>query len=93
MTKDPVAGVYSICYINAFQTQPNEKKWWMKNHKNLLLKKKGKLVEDPGWPGEYMLDTRTAKKREALAQIVNKWIDVCADKGMCLRREFWKSGI
>lgn len=81
MTVAPVPGVYSICYINAFQTQPNQKAWWTKNHPNLLLRANNKLVEDPDWPGEYILDTRTAQKRAALAKIVGAWIDQCASKG------------
>ncbi|KAI6211606.1 hypothetical protein M3Y96_00452000 [Aphelenchoides besseyi] len=81
MSVAPVAGIYSICYINAFQTQPGAKAWWTKNHPNLLLKSNNKLVEDPDWPGEYILDTRTAKNRAAIAKIVGAWIDECAKKG------------
>ncbi|KAI6207330.1 hypothetical protein M3Y99_01847900 [Aphelenchoides fujianensis] len=77
----PAAGVYSICYINAFQTQPSAKNWWIKNHPTLLLKSGGQYVEDPEWKGEYILDTRTAKNRAAIAAIVGKWIDQCAQKG------------
>jgi hypothetical protein len=84
MSASPAPGIYSICYINAFQTQPNQKAWWTKNHPTLLLRYNNKLVEDPDWPGEYILDTRTAQKREAIAEIVGSWIDQCANKGLSL---------
>lgn len=29
---DPVAGLYDICYVNAFQVQPAEATWWKQNH-------------------------------------------------------------
>jgi hypothetical protein len=79
----PVVGAYNICYVNAFQTQPNEKAYWMAaSRKALLLKNsKGKLLTDPNWPGEYIFDTSTATKRAKLAKIINKWIDGCAAKG------------
>jgi hypothetical protein len=82
MSDSPVSGLYSICYINAFQTQPDAKTWWTTNHNNLLLYNNGQLVEDPGWPGEYMLDTRTDANRQALLAIVGGWIDTCASKGL-----------
>jgi hypothetical protein len=52
------------------------------SHSNLLLKKSnGDLFEDPDWPGEYFLDTSTDAKRQAIATILNGWIDGCASKG------------
>ena len=56
----PAAGRYSICYVNAFQTQPEEASWWRKHHPSLLAHTKaGKRIEDPDWPGEFLLDTST----------------------------------
>ncbi len=77
----PAAGRYTICYVNAFQTQAEDRTWWTAKHDDLLLKKNGKLVEDPDWPGEYMLDTSTAAKRAAIASIEDAWLDSCAGKG------------
>lgn len=78
----PAKGRYSICYVNAFQTQDNEVAWWRKHHLPLLLHTRtGKLVEDPNWPGEFLFDTSTAKKRQALLKIVGRWFDGCATKG------------
>jgi len=80
---DPAfSGGYSICYVNAFQTQPQEADWWKANHPDLLLRKAdGALVEDENWPGEILLDTSTAEKRAKLVQIVGAWIDQCAADG------------
>jgi len=35
----PAAGLYNICYINAFQTQPEDEDFWKGQHSDLLLKK------------------------------------------------------
>jgi hypothetical protein len=80
-TVEPAAGLYSICYVNAFQTQPDEGDFWLTEHPDLLLRVDGQLVEDEGWPGEYLLDFSTPDKRTALAEVVGAWIDGCADAG------------
>lgn len=78
----PVAGVYSICYVNAFQTQPEEAAWWKRRHPDLLLTRAhGGFVEDPGWPGELLLDTSTGPRRAAIAAIVGRWISGCSRAG------------
>jgi Glycoside-hydrolase family GH114 len=78
----PANGIYSICYVNAFQTQPEEASWWRRLHPSLLLRDSaGHPVEDPDWPGEFMLDTSTATKRSALLKVVGSWLDGCAHKG------------
>ena len=74
-------GLYNICYVNAFQTQPQESAWWIANHSDLLLKRNGKLAEDPNWPGEILLDTSTKANRTALLTIVGGWIAGCAADG------------
>jgi len=79
---DPIApGLYNICYVNAFQTQPQETDWWLANHPDLLLRDGDTLVEDPNWPGEIFLDTSSEQKRNALAVIVGDWIEQCARDG------------
>jgi hypothetical protein len=81
-TASPVAGMYSICYVNGFQTQPAEKNVWLNQRKHLLLKdSSGRPVEDPDWPGEYLVDTSTSAKRTELAGIMGTVIDQCATKG------------
>ena len=56
---------YSICYVNAFQTQanepgtdrPDERSNWPRR---LVLKRLG---DDPHWGGEYLIDIATKRKR------------------------------
>jgi hypothetical protein len=77
----PAAGLYTICYVNAFQVQPAEVTWWQRNHDNLLLRDAdGEYVVDGDWD-EILLDISTAAKRTAIADIVNGWIDGCAADG------------
>ena len=73
---NPLEGAYTMCYVNAYQTQPGEVRWWKNNHPQLLLKKDGKYVVDGYW-GEILLDIGTAAKREQLASIVGEWIAQC----------------
>jgi hypothetical protein len=82
-TESPAAGRYSICYVNAFQTQPGTESWWKERHPELLLRdaRSGHLVRDPGWPDEVLLDIRTSAKRAALAKVVGAWFDGCAADG------------
>jgi hypothetical protein len=81
-TSKPAPGVYNICYINAFQTQAYQDGWWKRHHPQLLLRNSsGKLIEDPGWPGEIILNTSTASDRHALATIENGWLKGCKAKG------------
>lgn len=74
----PAAGKYNVCYVNAFQSQPEDAKWWRKNHPDLLVRKNGGYVIDPDWPDEYLFDVSTSAKRSALIAIVGPWIDKCA---------------
>ena len=74
---------YSICYVNGFQTQadepgtdrPDEKSNWPRG---LVLRKLG---DDPKWGGEYLVDIRSAQKRERAADWVDQMIAGCADAG------------
>jgi hypothetical protein len=80
-TASPEPGVYSICYVNAFQTQPEQLKWWRAHHPSLLLRRRGREVQDPGWPGEVLLDTSSARRRAGIANVLGAWVDGCARKG------------
>ncbi|HZX06508.1 endo alpha-1,4 polygalactosaminidase [Kribbella sp.] len=77
-TAAPAAGLYNICYVNAFQVQPGEQNQWASDL--LLRDANGNLVIDQDW-GEPLLDLRTAAKRTRIAAKVNGWIDGCAAKG------------
>ncbi|MFE6887118.1 endo alpha-1,4 polygalactosaminidase [Streptomyces sp. NPDC057694] len=74
----PAAGLYNICYVNAFQVQPDELGDW---DADLLLRDSaGDVIIDEEW-NEAILDVGTAAKRERIAAKVNGWIDGCAAKG------------
>ena len=64
-TAVPEPGVYSVCYVNAFQTQPDESV-----DTDLLL------APDPKWPDEHLLDTA---QRSALVERVEDVLDRCDD--------------
>jgi Glycoside-hydrolase family GH114 len=79
---DDAAG-YSICYVNAFQTQPDEADVARSDERSqwppeLVL---SDLGDDPNWEGEYLIDLSTAAKRAAAAEHVAPMIDTCAAKG------------
>ncbi len=81
-TDVPVAGLYNVCYVNGFQTQPGESAWWNTTHPSLLLRNaNGTPVIDPEWPDEYILDVSTSSNRTAIAAIVGPWIAGCATSG------------
>jgi hypothetical protein len=77
------APAYSICYVNAFQTQadeagvdrPDERSNWPQE---LVL---SELGDDPKWGGEYLVDVSTASKRRRAASWVEQMIDGCDRKG------------
>jgi hypothetical protein len=77
----PVPGRYNVCYVNAFQTQDNEVAWWKAHHRRLLLRRDGRFVHDPGWPGEILLNTSTPDRRRAIVRILGRWMDGCAQAG------------
>lgn len=76
---DPADDRYTICYINAFQTQPGESDAWPAEV--LLRDADGQEVRDPDWPDEILLDTSTPTKRTAIADELRPWIEGCADDG------------
>lgn len=75
----PLPGRYNICYVNAFQTQPDERRLW-KRHPRLILRRHGRPVVDSAW-GEKLLDIRSPAKRQRLARIVGRWLEGCARDG------------
>ncbi|SEQ92980.1 hypothetical protein SAMN05216188_106252 [Lentzea xinjiangensis] len=78
----PAPGIYTICYVNGFQSQPADRDVWLNQRGHLVLKdSSGRPVVDPNWPDELLLDTSTAAKRTELASIIGGTIDRCASKG------------
>jgi hypothetical protein len=80
-TAAPLAAdtAYNVCYVNGFQTQPDQKRFW-RHHWSLVLKNDGRAVTDSAW-GEWLLDIRTDHKRTRLARIMGRWVAGCADDG------------
>ena len=78
----PAEGRYSLCYVNAFQSQPGELESWQEEHPDLLLTDDGgTLVSDPGWPDEVVLDVSTPARRLELLTVVEPWLARCAHDG------------
>jgi len=75
---EPADGLYSVCYVNGFQTQPGELESWPSD---LLLQRDGEPVFDPDWPDEALLDTSTDDRRQRIAETVGAWIEGCATSG------------
>ncbi|MEO6083357.1 MAG: endo alpha-1,4 polygalactosaminidase [Umezawaea sp.] len=78
-TATPAPNVYNICYVNGFQTQPEEHDLWLKDRKDLLVSdSKGNPIVDPEWEDEFILDTSTAAKRTRIADIIGAAITRCS---------------
>ena len=75
-SEEPLAGAYSICYLNGFQSQPGES--WPSDL--LLHDAEGDPVIDANWPDEMLLDIRTASNRDAIAERMASLIESCAGK-------------
>jgi hypothetical protein len=75
------SGRYDVCYVNGFQTQPQDRARWRREAPELLLQRNGTPAVDPGWPDEYLLDVSTAAKRTAILHRVAPSIRRCARQG------------
>lgn len=81
-TARPAPDTYGICYVNGFQTQPEDAATWKHAHPGALLRDNaGEPVSDPGWPDEMLLDTRTASTRATVVSVLTTSIARCADRG------------
>ncbi len=81
-TAVPAPGVWSICYINGFQTQPGELDRWSGARADLVLRDaSGDPVVDPDWPDEALLDTSDLEKVARIARELGDDLDRCADRG------------
>jgi hypothetical protein len=82
-TDEPVGdGVYDICYVNGFQTQPGDGEHWLAEHPRLVLRDAhGAPFVDPGWPDEFLLDTSTAGNREQIAALLGTVVAACLTSG------------
>jgi hypothetical protein len=88
VSRDWFAGIarddtYSICYVNAFQTQADEagvnrideRSNWPQE---LVLTRLG---DDPNWGGEYLIDISTKARRARAAAWVQRMVARCAKQG------------
>ncbi|WP_226365914.1 endo alpha-1,4 polygalactosaminidase [Pseudonocardia sp. ICBG162] len=81
-TADPAPGTWSVCYVNAFQTQPQDRERWLREHPDLVLRGGDREpVADPGWPDELLLDISTPQRRAGVAEVVTRVVDRCAAAG------------
>ena len=74
---------YSICYVNGFQTQPDERGVERPDERSnwpsrLVL---SRLGDDPDWGGEYLVDISTRRKRGRAADWVEQMLEGCAARG------------
>lgn len=74
---------YTICYVNAFQTQPDEPRIDRPDETSnwpadLVLTTLG---DDPDWPGEFLIDISTDDKRRKALAHVKPMINTCTNKG------------
>ena len=77
-TATPARGLYNICYVNGFQTQPGVA-WPL----DLLVKNsKGKPLVDPEWPDEHLLDISSEKRRAAILERLAVTLSGCARAGV-----------
>lgn len=76
-TELPANGLYNICYVNGFQTQPGAS--WPKN---LLVRgADGTALADPNWPDEYLLNISSAHLRDLILDRLKATISTCAETG------------
>ena len=81
-TDVPAPGLYSICYVNGFQTQPADRDLWLDDRSDLVLvDADGDPVIDENWPDELILDTSSADNRERIAGFMAEAFAACADEG------------
>jgi hypothetical protein len=81
-TDVPADGIFTICYVNGFQSQGEERDLWLVDNPELVLRDaSGEPVVDENWPDEFLFDTSTQDKRVAIGEIVGEWVRGCANDG------------
>lgn len=77
----PPSGLYDVCYVNGFQTQPGDTERLIRDEPELVLHHDGAPLRDDGWPDEVLYDIRTPALRERVAERVGASIAACAAAG------------
>ncbi|MBJ7340765.1 endo alpha-1,4 polygalactosaminidase [Mycolicibacterium sp.] len=81
-TAQPMPGAYDVCYVNGFQSQPDDGDRWLKRYGEAVLRDAGGTpVTDPDWPDEYVLDPSTERQRTVILDVLEPLIADCAAKG------------
>ncbi|WP_130176643.1 endo alpha-1,4 polygalactosaminidase [Cryobacterium sp. SO1] len=80
-TDEPAYGLYSVCYLNGFQTQPADSERLLTDSPELILTDAGAPVIDENWPDEFLFDTGSASTRAALAALLLPQVTACATAG------------
>ena len=80
-TDVPAEGLYSVCYVNGFQTQPADREFWLSERADLVLQRDGEPLIDENWPDELILDGSTDGKRDRIAAELAKTLERCATAG------------
>ncbi len=75
-TEQPAEGLYSICYVNGFQTQPGDD--WPDD---LLVQVDGEPLVDPNWPDERVIDISSDQSRADAAARLVPVLERCASAG------------
>ena len=80
-TDEPAAALYSVCYLNGFQTQPADSRRMLEDSPELILSTGDGPVHDENWPDELLFDTGSAGTRSALAAVLLPRLEGCAAAG------------
>ncbi len=74
-------GMYSICYVNGFQSQPADRDSWLAEPDLVLIGDDGHPLVDDNWPDELIFDISTDDRRERIAARVGESVAVCGRNG------------
>lgn len=75
-TDRPEPGMFSICYVNGFQTQPGAD-WPV----DLLVRGPEGPLADPDWPDEFLLDIASPQARTENLDRLRPALRACAERG------------
>ncbi|MGK9148948.1 endo alpha-1,4 polygalactosaminidase [Plantibacter flavus] len=80
-TDTPAPELYSICYVNGFQSQPADRDAWLAEPDLVLVDAAGTPIIDENWPDELIFDASTDDRRARIAERVGASITACATAG------------
>jgi len=80
-TDVPHPDLYSVCYVNGFQSQPADRESWLAEPDLVLTDDEGAPIIDENWPDELILDISTPQRRDRVAARIGESIAACAAGG------------